>query len=189
MDMNIVENHELRQLMLQGSKYREHTRVNQGEIIDEALRQFVTSCHATLGIAPSAFTTWCNNVKQAVSLQCPPPQTELSTLERPLVRQALRILHKRFVVCVTDKADKNFSIVCRHYYKHTLAQELQASDGVYRPTNPNRSTRTTGKNSRDSMSPLKSTAPFAVRSKTSSINYHSCTGCPNSISPPQKHAS
>jgi hypothetical protein len=35
-------------------------------------------------------------------------------------------------VCVTDKADKNFSIVCQNYYRYKLTQELQAEDGAYK---------------------------------------------------------
>jgi hypothetical protein len=132
MDLNIVECTELRQLMFEGAKYREHTKVDQAELIDEALQRFVTYCNASLGLPPSAFAAWCDNVKRAVSQQCPPPHTEVSVLERPHVKRALRQLHKHFVVCVTDKADKNFSIVCQNYYRYKLTQELQAEGGAYK---------------------------------------------------------
>jgi hypothetical protein len=40
-------------------------------------------------------------------------------------------LQRRFVICPTDKADKNFSIICQNYYKAKIQEELSKEDGAY----------------------------------------------------------
>jgi hypothetical protein len=132
MNIDIVDNLDLRSLMKEGAKFRENHHVDQEQVISDALAHFVNYCHATLQIDRSRFGEWCARVKEEVKRQCPPAHTNLSVLERPEVQKALRHLQRRFVVCVTDKADKNFSVICKNMYKYTLNKELQSENGAYR---------------------------------------------------------
>ena len=53
-------------------------------------------------------------------------------LKRPEIKLELENLHKRFVVCVVDKASNNFAIICKKYYLIRLAEELGIDTGRFR---------------------------------------------------------
>jgi hypothetical protein len=135
MDPSVSGHIELTSLLKQGAKFREHIRANSEEIISTALGRFSRYCEARFNVQQAAMQEWCTNVKQVVTARLPPPQGGNSLLKRPDVSRTLRDLKTHLVICVTDKADKNFSFVCKNLYKHTLMMELQSENGAYETVN------------------------------------------------------
>lgn len=131
MDMDIVPNTELRTLMHEGANYREHVRVDYTQVIDEALARFSTYCQTTLGTPADRFPAWEQAVRAEVLQQLPPPMSNTNTLLKPNVRRGLQELKRSFVISITDKASKNFTIVCKNHYKRTLQTELHTQGGAY----------------------------------------------------------
>jgi hypothetical protein len=71
-------------------------------------------------------------VTAAVENYLPPnKQYPSSLLEKPSIKRTLNNLKDDLVITVTDKADKNFSLICKHYYKEVLHRELHDPDGAY----------------------------------------------------------
>lgn len=135
MDMDIVPNTDLRALMREGANYREHVRIDYTQVIDEALARFSTYCQAALGTPAERFPAWEQRVREEVLRQLPPPMSNTNTLLRPNVRRCLKELKRSFVISITDKAAKNFTIVCKNHYKRTLQTELQTHGGAYTTVN------------------------------------------------------
>lgn len=135
MDLDIVRHPDLQQLMRQGAKFRENFRVDAAKVISDSVLQFTHSCASKFDIDPQLFTEWSANVRAAVVNQLPPPFSSGSVLDRSDVQRALTRLRRLLVISVTDKADKNFTLVCKNFYKYTLIQELQTQGGAYEPVN------------------------------------------------------
>jgi hypothetical protein len=135
MDLNIIRHPDLKLLMHQGVKFRENVRVNALDVVNEALQRFTATCARKFEIPSQQFAEWAANVRAQVAAQLPPPLASGSILDRPDVKRALTRLRRLLVLTMTDKADKNFTLVCQNLYKHTLMQELQTQDGAYETVN------------------------------------------------------
>jgi hypothetical protein len=135
MDLDIVPNNKLRSLMQEGTKFREQVRVDHAQVIKAAVGRFITYCQVAHRVPPTAFDNWKEHVTAKLLATVPAPSTNTSLLHRRDVRRCLRQLQGDLVIVPTDKADKNFSLVCKHHYKHVLQQELQTVGGAYETTN------------------------------------------------------
>lgn len=131
MNLDIIEQPDLRALMKEGTHFRENERIDYADIIDEALGRFSRYCQQAHNASEANLAIWTHNVRVALNAQLPSPLHTTSILHTPQVRRALNRLKRHLVIVPTDKASKNFSLVCRHYYKHVLHNELHSEQGAY----------------------------------------------------------
>ena len=133
MDTSIVENSKLRALFNEGGSFRENVRMDYWHTFSIALNTFAIKLEKKFDLAPEERLEWQHAVEEKVRKQIPESGGERSILEEEEVEQYLRWLRRRLVICPTDKAPKNFTFVCQHYYKHVLHGELHQEGGAYEP--------------------------------------------------------
>jgi hypothetical protein len=131
MDLDIVSHTSLRALMQEGAKFREKVRVDHMQVLKEALATFSAYCIAKFEFDGMSMNMWCADVEARVAPMLPPPLTRTSVLKNASVASALKDIRRHLVVAITDKASKNYSLVCQNYYKKVLHDELHSHGGAY----------------------------------------------------------
>ena len=131
MDTNIVTNNKLRDLFNEGGSFRENVRMDYWGTFSTALTDFVSQLRRKFAMLPEEIEEWEQAVEDKVKSQIPQHGGKRSILEEEEVKKDLQGLRSRLVICPTDKAPKNFTFVCKHYYKHMIQEELHQEGGAY----------------------------------------------------------
>tara|TARA_B110001454_G_C12718590_1_gene433685 strand:+ start:2018 stop:3712 length:1695 start_codon:yes stop_codon:yes gene_type:complete len=139
----VIEDDELRGLMMKGAKFRESPNPNflrMESQISEALEDLVGKwSDKERNVKLEDFGSWIGKVKHKVrkrievlKAKCRRSPNTGEILKRNDIKETLNSLHQKYVICVVDKAANNFSIVCKKFYLIRLAQELGVDTGSFR---------------------------------------------------------
>ena len=140
-DLNIIENEELRNLMNKGTKFRESPNPNfrkMEEQIIEALEVYVQKWSDKERMDVENFTSWKRKVIALVNIKlaqlkakCRRYQQTGEILQKPAIKAALEELHRKYVICMVDKASNNFAIMCKKFYFMNQGKELGLDSGRF----------------------------------------------------------
>ena len=134
-DLQIVSNIDLRKFMSYGNKFREpiyQSATDLSTSLFTAVDDFaLTSCRKYKTRIEN-FEEWKEEVKRILKnridyLKERKPQLferKTSIIEKYEVKQCLKDLKKKYIICAIDKAANNFVFVCKKYYLVTLMLEL-----------------------------------------------------------------
>ena len=134
-DLSLVMNETLYKLMTKGTKYREPILMNRADLTDivtTAIKNFVEKLSKRHDIVITEFDDWKKEVnvvfgKRLDFLEKRKPwlfkDTE-SALEKREVKNYLKDLQNRFIICNIDKASNNYAFICKKFFVKTLAKEL-----------------------------------------------------------------
>ena len=125
---------ELSHLMKKGTKFRESPNPNFKRMysqIIEALDDYVDRWSRIERIDADSFFRWKRKVQQLIDeklqrlkAKCRRYEQSGEILKKPEVQLALEELHKKFVICVVDKASNNFGLICKKFYFINQEKEL-----------------------------------------------------------------
>ena len=138
----MIENEDLRNLMKQGTKFRENPNPNFSKMVEqisEALESLISRwSDKERNVTPEQFRFWKKKVIDKVQdrivklkMKCRRTPHTGEILKKNEVKEALRQLHDKFVISVVDKAANNFAITCRKFYLVRLALELGVDTGRF----------------------------------------------------------
>jgi len=131
-DLSIVENKDLKSLLLKGPKYRENKTLNfdkAKECVMTGVQNCVKDWCIKNKVKEEVMNDWVFNVSELVDVKI----QQLKSKNYPKVKeklkdqnviQALNSLHNQYVLVPIDKATGNVAIICQQYYARVLAQEL-----------------------------------------------------------------
>ena len=134
-DLSIVRDRELREILSYGCKYRLPENCTAADIragILEDLNNFVKSKQVKYHTKITAFSAWKDRVMQIIDNKIEFYQNKhpnmflenVNTLEKGNIKNELKRLRNKYIICSIDKASKNFSFVCKKLYVLTLLKEL-----------------------------------------------------------------
>ena len=142
-NLDIIENIELRNIMMKGARFREIPFVHRKKyfsILCSHLEGFVQKWARKEGTCPSNFDKWFKLVKSYIFSKI--QKIDFAPIKEVLhdenVKQYISGLHEKFVICPIDKAGHNFAIVCKKFYIDILRKELgvdttASGNDVYKP--------------------------------------------------------
>ena len=134
-DLSLVENPLLRDLMLNGTKYREPRFVSLADLktsIMSSVEYFINKLCSKFNLSLNEFNVWRTKIQTVLfnrmsfyNSHKPWLFTESkSRLILPDVKKELERLHNKYVICSVDKASNNYVFVCKKYYITILLKEL-----------------------------------------------------------------
>ena len=140
-DLSIVDNLDLRNLMRKGTKFRESPNPNFRKMYDqivEALDDYVDRWSSKERMNTDDFLRWKCKVKQLIDeklqrlkAKCRRYEQSGEILKKPEVQLALEEHHKKFIICVIDKASNNFALICKKFYLLNQGKELGLDSGRF----------------------------------------------------------
>ena len=130
---SIVTNVRLRDLFLKGPQYREPVSIDMKKAKDEiflSIDQLIKQWSTTKKIDRLVFEDWKHilleildkrilNIVNKSNFESLKP-----LLEQKSIKDSLKALHERFVICPIDKAASNVAFVCKRFYASILLKEL-----------------------------------------------------------------
>lgn len=134
MDTSITKCRKLEALLNEGAGFREIIKTDMQQALENGLSSLVFKLSKELAVPLEEFDLWANNIREKITPMIRDPQTR-SILEDPSVSSSLKFLQANLVICITDKAAKNYTFICRHYYRHVLYEELNQDGGAYTTIN------------------------------------------------------
>jgi len=134
-DLRVIENPKIRQLLSKGTNYREPRRVNWKLFLPyftNCLKNLIETWSIQENAKQDSLSDWYTNVLKDV-------KERINTLKKTNFRYGIRNcvtdklkdtiedLKDRFVFVPTDKASKNFGVVCKKFYVEISQKELGLS--------------------------------------------------------------
>ena len=142
-DLSFIQNELLSRLIKKGPKYREPCTID----LDNALVQIKSSLNICIekmisdsGLNKQHFLPWYHEIiklvsEKIVNIKIRFQEKNISNvLDDPHVKTCLQKLHDEFVLCPTDKAANNVSIICKQHYAKIIMDELNLHD-INNPNN------------------------------------------------------
>ena len=135
-DLTFIQNMTLRRLLQYGPQFRIPTSEDWDGIFSgiKAEIQDFTSYWCDKEKQPNTLTEWTEKVLRKVEsritiLKRRRSRKEEMTdiLDNPMIKSALKRLHKDFVLVGADKANNNVIIICKQYYLDCIRQELSTN--------------------------------------------------------------
>ena len=134
-DLSLVENETLYKLMSKGTKYREPMLTNHSElssVMSSAITKFIEKLSRRPGILKTDFNVWRKEVEKVFDNRLDFHKKHKpwlfkdtkSTLNQFEVKNDLKNLQNRFIICSTDKASNNYAFICKKFFVKTLMKEL-----------------------------------------------------------------
>jgi hypothetical protein len=131
-NLNVIENRQLRNLMLCGPGYREPQKVKWPAFLKNfkiSLKKCVKNWAQRENVDDQVLQEWYDKVMEDVSkavkrLSKKRKKTKKMTLKSPSISKILKDLQKEFVFVPTDKASNNIAVVCKKFYVEKSMQEL-----------------------------------------------------------------
>ena len=132
-DLRLVSNSALRKIFSKGPKYRESKTINLSkakECIITGLEECVDKFCDKYGINKSVFSEWISNIKIKIDRKIESLNNTLhiyeheDSLSSPDIKNALQLIHSKYVVVPIDKATGNIAFVCKRFYALVIAKEL-----------------------------------------------------------------
>jgi hypothetical protein len=131
-NLKVIENRQLRNLMLCGPGYREPQKVKWPAFLDNlktSLKDCVNNWAKRENVDEQMLHEWYNKVIEDVSkavtrLSKKRKKTKKMTLRSPFISKVLKDLQKDFVFVPTDKASNNIAVVCKRFYVEQSMKEL-----------------------------------------------------------------
>jgi hypothetical protein len=138
-DLKIIENRDLRHLLMKGPNYREPCVINWKKVVD-CIKAGVMECQTRWAsqenAAPVVLNEWSaslmnlvrNRVHKLKKLNRFRYSAKKSILNKPIIKTYLQQLHDRYVFVPTDKASNNIAVICKYYYIKLLFKEIGLFD-------------------------------------------------------------
>ena len=131
-DLSIVENKDLRNLLLKGPNYRENKTINLDKAKECAMvgvQECVTAWCIKNKVKEDVMNHWLNGVsdlldERVTQLKCKSFPKLSEKLKDKVVLEALKSLHDQYVLAPIDKATGNVAVICKQHYAYVLAKEL-----------------------------------------------------------------
>ena len=132
-NLDIVQNPELRQLLMKGPKYREAVPVDfskaRGEIV-KGIDGIITTWSTKKSLSKIVFKEWKIKLIKLLDERIKSLSNSIKPIKfRPLLKQhlvkeTLNELHEKYVITPVDKASGNVAIICKRFYAQVLLEEL-----------------------------------------------------------------
>ena len=138
-DLKIIENRDLRHLLMKGPNYREPCVINWNKVVS-CIIAGVTECQKDWArkenVDRAVLNEWSgsllnlvrNRVNKLKKLNRFRYSSKKSILNKPEIRKYLQELHDRYVFVPTDKASNNIAVICKYYYIKVLLKEIGLFD-------------------------------------------------------------
>src|SRR5580698_7797791 len=132
-DLNVIENRDLRHLLMKGPNYREPCLINWNKVVS-CIIAGVTECQkrwaSKENVDRAVLNEWSgsllnlvrNRVKKLKKLKRFRYSSKKSILNKPEIKNYLQKLHDHYVFVPTDKASNNIAIICKYYIKVLLKE-------------------------------------------------------------------
>ena len=130
---SIVTNVQLRDLFLKGPQYKEPVSIDMKKAKDEiilSIDQLIKQWSTTKKIDQLVFEDWKHTLleildKRILNIVNKSNFESLKPLlEQKSIKDSLKALHERFVICPIDKAASNVAFVCKRFYASIFLKEL-----------------------------------------------------------------
>ena len=128
-DLSIVTNVELRNLLQKGLNYRDQVYPSIPKALSAIKSGIINYCNSMASrynMNTVLFREWQHKIFLEVEKQlnaCKKYKYN-SVLSKPNIIDALKTLHKDFVLVPTDKASNNITIVCKKFYLSYISKEF-----------------------------------------------------------------
>lgn len=129
-NLNIVNNHKLRQLFQRGTKYRVANEIDKNALKEE-LKGIITRLTDKLSqkhrIPSVLFREYQERAYELINERVANlviPQLDYCNLANVEIKRELNHLQKLYIITCADKASNNFVFTCKSYYCQTLASEM-----------------------------------------------------------------
>ena len=141
-DVNIVQNEDLRSLILKGPKFREPRsfkwRQNFVSIMD-SVEEYARRWAKSEGEELDTLSEWIKNIRKLLKSRIHHLSGKMRTIYPSVFKNTevvneLRRLHDNFVLVPADKASNNIVFVCKNYYYECLLNELGFTSTSGNPT-------------------------------------------------------
>jgi len=131
-NLEIIENHKLRNLISKGPKYREPVKFSIKAAKEEILKGLDDCIYAWSkreGIPLATFNDWKEMIRQKIddrvaALVHRNARYTRSAFKDTTVKKCLSDLHDKYVMVPIDKAANNVAFICKRYYASIILQEL-----------------------------------------------------------------
>ena len=128
-NMNIMKNAELRNIINKGTNYRLRKHFNPSSCVDnikDSITKYIEYICKKLKKNSSSFDNWKNIILReienvSVNLIIKDKGDEIISSR---AKEYLDKIHNDMVITTCDKANKNFAIICKHFYLKTLLHEV-----------------------------------------------------------------
>ena len=130
-DLSIMKNMDLRNLVTKGLNYRESHNFSNTYLansMQKNIEEFIKQSSISFSQNIAAYDVWKKKVLELINLKIKSKITKrfkTPALDKKIVQDYLKDLHKHFVLTHTDKATNNLSIICKKFYVETLKNELE----------------------------------------------------------------
>ena len=129
-DLNVLENHELQNLLNKGLNYREQQPLSKRKALNaftKAIDAYIDNIKNKLKKPIAFFSEWKTAILDRIKQKVKRIKTHgfNNVLSKPHIQEHLEKLHGKFVFVPVDKASNNVSIICKKYYLQTLTNEVQ----------------------------------------------------------------
>ena len=138
-DLNIVENHSLRNLLMKGPKYRENRSFNwkyNFKLVMDSVEEYARGWAKQEGVEADTLSEWIKSIRHLLKRRIYMVSRSMNTDAKSIFSDAkvikhLTDLHDRFVLVPADKASNNIVFVCKAYFYSCLSKELNiGGDGT-----------------------------------------------------------
>ena len=143
-NLDIVSNTALREMLKLGPKFRDRVPLDWDDVkkeVFESLDSLTQDWANKLHVDISTFNQWKVNFRALVTARLEllqrkfinPPRSSAFRLVPPFLSQpsvcnALKTLHKDFVLVPADKAEGNVIVICKRFYVQQVIKELQPDE-------------------------------------------------------------
>ncbi|MCP4052936.1 MAG: hypothetical protein GY739_07705 [Mesoflavibacter sp.] len=139
-DLSIIRNRELEHVFYRGTKFRENCGVDWKELekeLQKLTETYILKIARFNKVDVIEFKQYKIGILQKIreiiskfELRYPSKKFE-SIFSNFEIRNKLKLLQERFIICCADKAANNYVFVCKYYYLSTICAELGISfDGT-----------------------------------------------------------
>ena len=133
-NLDIVQNKELREIFLKGTKYREPKKMDFKRLshtIKEAGYQYIGKINNI--IQEEQREEWIRKFNQVIITEIKQVEHKYSRkgtanleniMEKSEIKYALKTLQDQYIIVSVDKAPNNYSFICKKYYMDVMCKEL-----------------------------------------------------------------
>ena len=134
-NLNIIEDTTLKQYMKFGSKFRMESHINVGATIrsfSKELDLYILKCAYKYTWPIESFREWKHKILKTIRgrlkiiLRSKKHTRKINSFQ--LLKDNIQKLKRNFIITTVDKANNNFAIICKVFYKKLLKDEYTNND-------------------------------------------------------------